>query len=215
MPEMVPRGSLKALPLPAEIPALSRTSPLLVLGDMDAVSHGLAEGTAGDRASDAYVGAVLGQVRISAGAFGPITRIRLAASSATARHHLDLVMRSANNVWSIRQGLDGADHALVEELEDLAAARLAPRNHKHAPRDAGLVVLLAQDHIYGPAVHQLRLLGVPTWVLQPGRYIAAELYKAATAVTVLSQGSQLEPGPLRVPEPCRLRMSGVSCSRAG
>jgi hypothetical protein len=186
MPEMVQRGSLKALPLPPELPAVSRTSELLVLGDMDAVSHGLAEGTAGDRASDACVGAVLGQVRISAGAFGAITRIRLAASSATARHHLDLVMRSANNVWSIRRGLDGADHALLEELADLAAARLAPRSHKHAC-DAGLVVLIAQDHIYGPAVHQLRLLGVPTWVPQPGRYIAAELYKAATAVTVLSQ----------------------------
>jgi hypothetical protein len=185
---MVPPGALKALPLPVELPAGSRISHLLVLGDMDAVSHGLAEGSAGDRASDAYVDAVLGQVRISVGAFGPITRIRLAASSATARHHLDLVTRSANNVWSIRRGLDGADHALLEELEDLAAARLALRNHKHAARDAGLVVLIAQDHIYGPAVRQLRLLDVPTWVLQPGRYIAAELYRAATAVTVLSQG---------------------------
>jgi hypothetical protein len=187
MLEMAPRGSLKALPLPAELLVVSPTSQLLVLGDMDAMSHGLAEGTAGDRASDAYVSAVLGQVRISARAFGPIARVRLAASSATARHHLDLVMRSANNVWSIRRGLDGADHALLEELEDLAAARLATRNHKHPARDAGLVVLIAQDHIYGPAVHQLRLLGVATWVLQPGRYIAAELYKAATAVTVLSQ----------------------------
>ena len=185
---MVPRGSLKALPLPVELPAVSRTSQLLVLGDMDAVSHGLAEGSVYDRASDAYVGAVLGQVRVSAAAFGPITRVRLAASSATARHHLDLITRSANNVWSIRQGLDGADHALLEELEGLAAARLAPRNHKHVARDASLVVLIAQDHIYGSAVRQLRLLGVPTWVLQPGRYIAAELYQAATAVTALSQG---------------------------
>lgn len=132
--------------------------------------------------------AVLGQVRISAGAFGSITRVRLAASSATARHHVDLVTRSANNVWSIRRGLHGADHALLEELEDLTAARLAPGNHKHVARDAGLVVLIAQDHIYAPAVRRLWLLGVPTWVLQPGRYIAAELYKAATAVTILSPG---------------------------
>jgi hypothetical protein len=187
MPEMVPRGSLTALPLPVELPALSRSSQLLVLGDMDALSHGLAGGTAGNRASDAYVGAVLGQVRISARAFGSITRVRLAASSATARHHLDLVTRSANNVWSIRRGLDGADHALLDELEDLIAARLAPRNHKHLAGNASLVVLIAQDHIYGPAVRQLRMLDVPTWVLQPGRNIAAELYKAATAVTVLSQ----------------------------
>jgi len=184
---MVPPGSLKALPLPDELPAVSRTSRLLLLGDMDAVSHGLAEGSVYDRASDAYVGAVLGQVRISVGAFGSITRVRLAASSETARHHMDLFTRSANNVWSIRRGLDGADHALLEELEDLTAARLAPRHDKHVARDVGLVVLIAQDRIYGPAVRQLRLLDVPTWVLQPGRYIAAELYKAATAVTVLSQ----------------------------
>ena len=179
---------MQALPLPAELPAVPRASQLLVLGDMDAVSHGLAEGTVYDRAPDAYVSAVLRQVRVSAGAFGSITRVRLAASGATARHHLDLITRSANNVWSIRRGLHGADYALLEELEYLAAARRAPRNHKYVARDAGLVVLIAQDHIYGPAVCQLRLLGVPTWVLQPGRYIAAELYRAATAVTVLSRG---------------------------
>jgi hypothetical protein len=48
------------------------------------------------------------------------------------------------------------------------------------------VILIAGDHIYAPAIRRLRLLGVPTWVLQHGRFIAADLYRAATAVTRLA-----------------------------
>ena len=94
--------------------------------------------------------------------------------------------RSANNVWSIRRGLDGADHALLEELEHLTAATIGANHGKHAERPANLVILIALDHIYAPAIRRLRLLGVPTWVLQPGRFIAADLYKAAAAVTRLA-----------------------------
>ena len=93
--------------------------------------------------------------------------------------------RSANNVWSIHRGLDGADHALLEELEYITAATIGADRNKNAGRPADLVVLIALDHIYAPAIRRLRLLGVPTWVLQPGRFIAADLYKAAAAVTRL------------------------------
>jgi hypothetical protein len=154
---------------------------------MDALSHGLAEGLALSRASDENVSAVLDQVMLTARQVGSRRcPVRWAASSATARYHLDLVTRSANNVWSIRRGLDGADHALLEELEHIAAATQGANQRRHAAPPADLIVLIAQDHIYAPAVRRLRLLGVPTWVLQPGRFIAADLYKAAAAVTRLA-----------------------------
>jgi hypothetical protein len=174
------------LPFPADLPALRQPSQLLVLGDMDALSHGLAEGS-GLRASDARVWAVLEQVTLTAAGLG--TRrcpVRWASSSATARYHLDLMTRSANNVWSIRRGLDGADHVLLEELEHLTGATISANRSKNAKRPADLVILIALDHIYAPAIRRLRLLGVPTWVLQPGRFIAADLYTAAAAVTRLA-----------------------------
>ena len=95
------------LPFPADLPALSPSPRLLVLGDMDALSHGLAEGSGCSRASDERVWAVLEQVMLTASGLGSRRcPVRWAASSATARCHLDLMTRSANNVWSIRRGLD-------------------------------------------------------------------------------------------------------------
>lgn len=174
------------LPFPADLAALLRPSQLVVLGDMDALSHGLAEGSGRSRASDARVWAVLEQVMLTVSGLGcPRLPVRWAASSATARHHLDVMTRSANNVWSIRRGLDGADYALLEELEWITAATIRADRNKNTSRPADLVVLIALDHIYAPAIRRLRLLGIPTWVLQPGRFIAADLYKAAAAVTRL------------------------------
>ncbi|MGH3219399.1 MAG: hypothetical protein ACRDPY_11935 [Streptosporangiaceae bacterium] len=174
------------LPFPADLPALPQPSQLVVLGDMDALSHGLAEGSARGRASDARVWAVLEQVMLTASGMGcRRLPVRWAASSATARHHLDLMTRSANNVWSIRRGLDGADYALLEELECITAATISADRNQNTCRPADLVVLIGSDHIYAPAIRRLRLLGIPTWVLQPGRFIAADLYKAAAAVTRL------------------------------
>jgi hypothetical protein len=175
------------LSFPADLPALPRAPHLLVLGDMDALSHGLAEGLAWSRAADTDVWAVLEQVMLTASRLGSRRcPVRWAASSATAKHHLDLMTRSANNVWSIRRGLNGADYALLEELEHITAATISAHHSKDTEPPADLVILIALDHIYAPAVRQLRLLGVPTWVLQPGRFIAADLYKAATAVTRLA-----------------------------
>ena len=184
---MASTGTEDVLPFPADLPALPRPPQLLILGDMDALSHGLADGSAGGRASDAHVWAVIERVMFTASRLG--TRrcpVRWAASSATARYHLDLMTRSANNVWSVRRGLDGADHVLLEEMEHITAATISAHQNKNARPLADLVVLIGQDHCYAPAVRRLRLLGVPTWVLQPGRFISADLYKAAAAVTRLA-----------------------------
>ena len=175
------------LTFPADLPALRPPARPLVLGDMDALSHGLAEGLACRRAPDAYIWAVLEQVTLTASRLGSRRYpTRWAASTETARYHLDVMTRSANNVWSIRRGLDGADYALLEELEYIEAATISASRGKDAERPADLIILIALDRIYAPVVRRLRLLGVPTWVLQPGRFIAAELYKAATAVTRLA-----------------------------
>ena len=180
-------AALDVLPFPVDLPALPRAPRLLVLGDVDALSHGLAEGSACSRASDAHVWAVLEQVMLTAARLGSRRcPVRWAASSATARHHLELMTRPADNVWwSVRRGLDGADHALLEELEYITAATISAHHTKNAEPPADLVILIGLDHIYAPAVRRLRLLGVPTWVLQPGRFIAADLYTAAAAVTRL------------------------------
>jgi hypothetical protein len=175
------------LTFPADLPALRQPARLLVLGDMDALSHGLAEGLVGRRAPDAHVWAVLEQVMLTASRLSSRgCPVKWAASSATARYHLDLMTRSANNVWSIRRGLNGADYALLEELEYIEAVTISANRDKNAEPPADLIILIASDHIYAPAIRRLRLLGVPTWVLQPGRFIAAELYTAATAVTRLA-----------------------------
>jgi hypothetical protein len=181
-------GAVKALPLPREIPPLPSGPRLLLLGDMDAVSHGLAEGRGGSsRASNEQVAAVLEQVQSAARALGSTRcQVRWAASTATVKYHLNLVTNSPSNTWAFRYGLDGADRALLEELDGLAAGRAGVAGRKQAGRRADLIVLIAQDHIYAPAVRRLRLQGIPTWVLQPGRYIAAELYKSAIAVTRLT-----------------------------
>ena len=71
-------------------------------------------------------------------------------------------------------------------LAHLTAATISANEGQHAGRQADLVILIALDHIYAPAIRGLRLLGVPTWVLQPGWFIAADLYKAAAAVTRLT-----------------------------
>ncbi len=182
-----------ALPRPAELPASPPYVRVEVLIDADAVSHGLAEGTGADRAPNNAVAACLATVQRTARALvrDPASgrggyRVRCAGSTETVRHHLDLVLAAPNNTWSFCRGIDVADLALLDSLESLAisASRRPDRRDCDASR-AHPVVLVAQDHIYAGTVRQLRLLGVPTWVLKPGRYIATDLYKAACAVTPL------------------------------
>jgi hypothetical protein len=183
---MTSSGTQDLLTFPADLPALPRPARVVLLADIDALSHGLAEGSGTSRATDAHLAAVLERVLLTVSGLGSRCPTRWAASSATARYHLNLVTRSANNVWSIRTGLDGADHVLLEELAQITAATMSGHRGKNARRPPDLVILIGADHIYAGAIRRLRLLGVPTWVLQPGRFIAADLYRAATAVSRLA-----------------------------
>ena len=176
--------TLETIPFPAELDPWRPVQRVLVLADMDAVSHGLAETSGASRVSDVEAGTLLRQVQRTAWATGAAyCHFRLAASSETAKHHLGLVTASANNQWSIRKGVDGADQAITEELDGLAAKVHAEQARKHGKTRSDLVILIGQDHAYGPSVRQLRLLGVPTWVLQPGQYISHHLYRPAACVT--------------------------------
>ena len=125
----------------------------------------------------------------------PHARMRCAVSTETATHHLAVLTSSGNNLFTIRRGLGGADGVLLEELTDLINARtMATRPGRKRPaRHADLVILVAEDGIYAPPVMQLRLLGIPTWLLVPGRSPAASLRSASCAVSCI--------GPAAWPEP--------------
>lgn len=176
------------LPYPAELPAGLPARPrVLQLIDADAVSYGLAEGTHRERAANQQVRACLDLVQATARAVDPRARIVCAASNATATRHLDVMTASGENTWLIRRGLDGADRALLEELDHLADLHQASYQlgRKRPAGPADLVLLVAQDHIFARSVRRLRLLGVPTWLLVPGRSVAHHLYTAACAVTII------------------------------
>src|SRR5579859_7161431 len=166
-PLSVPAGVLAQpipLPYPPELPAGLPARPrVLQLIDADAVSHGLAEGTHRERAANQQVRACLDLVQATARSVDPRARIVCAASSATATRHLDVMTAGGGNTWLIRRGLDGADRALLEELDHLAdlhhAFHRSGRKRPAGPAD--LVILVAQDHIFARSVRRLRLLGVP------------------------------------------------------
>lgn len=184
---IIPAGST-ALPLPPELPmGLAENPRVTRLIDLDAVSHGLARGAPRGRASDQKVQLFLDIVEASAKALDPHSRVRCAASSATAAHHLDVLMASGNNQWTIRRGLNGADQVLLEEMSDLINARLIATRpgYKRPAWHADLLILVGQDRIYTPSVGQLRLLGIPTWLIEPGSLAARLLRSRSCAVTYL------------------------------
>ncbi len=176
-----------ALPLPPELPGLPPRPRVLQLTDGDCVSYGLADGTPLGRASDQEVRSCLDRVHATATLLDPHARIRCAVSTETATHHLDVLTNARNNLFTIRRGLDGADGALLEELTDLIQAGLmATRPRRKRPiQHADLVILVARDGIYAPPVTRLRLLGIPTWLLVPGRSPAASLRSASCAVSCI------------------------------
>jgi hypothetical protein len=175
-----------ALSPPADLPELGARPRVLQLIDADAVSWGLA-GPASGRASDLQVQWWLEVAQATARSLDPRARARYAASSKTATHHLDVLTSSGNGTWSIRRGLNDANQVIIEELNALIEDRLlASRPHRPRPtRLADLVILVAADHIYAPAVRHLRLLRTPTWLMVPGRFVAASLYSCSSAVSFL------------------------------
>lgn len=204
-----------ALPLHPDLPqGLAPRPRVLLLIDADAVSWGLAASAASGRASDLQVRRGLDVLQATARALDPQARARHAASSKTAAHHLDVLTTSGNGTWSIRRGRDGADHVLLEELNDLIEARiLATRPRRPRPgRLADLVILAGADHIYAPAVRQLRLLQVPTWLIVPGLVAAASLCSCSSAVSFLGPE---HPGPARPRRPAEPQVPATLSSRSG
>jgi hypothetical protein len=188
----MPDGNIvpvRPLAWPPELPeAVAENPRVMRLIDVDSVSHGLADGTSLSRAPDRVVQHFLDIVQATARARDPQSRVRYASSSVTAAHHLDVLTAVGNNEWTIRRGLDGADHVLLEEMGDLisGARQIATTpGHVRAARRVNLVILAGQDHIYAPRVRQLRLLGIPTWLIVPGRQVAARLYSSACAVSFI------------------------------
>lgn len=178
---------LTALPRPPELPEVPPWSRVLQLTDGDCVSYGLVGSTGRCRASDQEVRSCLDRVHATAALFDPHARIRCAVSAETASHHLDVLTAARNNVFTIRSGLGGVAGALLEELTDLVDARLMATQpgRKRAARHADLVILVARDGIYAPPVMQLRLLGIPTWLIAPGGLAAATLRSAACAISCI------------------------------
>ena len=176
-----------ALPVPPDLPGLPPRPRVLQLTDGDCVSHGLADGAGRGRASDQEMRTCLDRVHAAAMLLDPHARVRCAVSTETAAHHFDILAAARNNSFAIRRGLDGADRALIEELTDLIGARtIATQTRRGRPAGlADLVILVGKDKIYAPPVRQLRLLGIPTWLIVPGRLPAVSSSRAACAVSVI------------------------------
>ncbi len=179
-----------AEPVPPELPGLPARPRVLQLTDGDCVSHGLADGTCRQRASDQEVRSCLDRVHATARLLDPHARIRCAVSTETRGgpiYHLAVLAAARNNLFTIRRGLDGADWALLEELADLIDVRMVATRpgRKRSAQVADLVILVGQDGIYAPPVRRLRLLGIPTWLLVPGRSAATSLCRASYAVSYI------------------------------
>jgi hypothetical protein len=213
-----PARPVTALPLHPDLaPDLAPRPRVLLLVDADVVSWGLADSTASGRAPDWQVRRCLDVLQATARALDPQARARHAASSKTATHHLDVLTAAGNGTWSIRRGRDGADQVLLEELNNLIETRVLatrPRRARRPARLADLVILVAADHIYAPAVRQLRLLRIPTWLIVPGQGPAASLYSCSSAVSFLGPGRPPFAHPNRPAEPAPVGRLPVQAAAA-
>lgn len=86
----------------------------------------------------------------------------------------------------------GRDYASDQEMR--SCLRRASRPVRKRPAWlADLVILVAQDESYAPPVRQLRLLGIPTWLLVPGLSAAAVLRGASCAISSLGASRPFGP----------------------
>jgi len=184
------------LELSDQLPQLPPNPRVLLLIDVDCVSYGLMEGT-GERACDEDMRACLELVHATAAGVDRRywTWTRRALSSATAKHHLDVLISAPSNSFTVRYGRNGADLALIEELDDLLKIRstAARPGRKRPTRLADLVILVGHDGIYAPQVGELRLLGTPTWLLALSDRVADSLLHAACAVDYIGPSRPGQP----------------------
>jgi hypothetical protein len=197
-------AGVAALPMPPELPeGLPARLRVLELINADAISWGVAGSSASGRASDLQVRRCLDIAQATARAMDTEARVRCAASERTAAHHKDIVSTTANATWLLRRGRDEANQVLLEELDDLINARLLTTGPHRPPSAslADLVILVAADRVYAPAVRRLRLLQIPTWLLVPCRFVSDALCRCSCAVSFLDPhtgNGRLIPRP-RVP----------------
>jgi hypothetical protein len=196
-------AGIAALPTPPELPAGLACRPrVLELISADSVSLGCG--------SDQDVRQCLDVAQATARALDPQARIRCAASAGTAIYHLDLLTASENNQWSVSRRPGAARQVLLEQMRDLADARLTAtgpgRKRQRRAGHADLVVLVGQEPLYAAPVRRLRLLGIPTWLLVPGHQVDPRLYAYACAVSFLgpdhpdkTTSGQLPPASARRP----------------
>jgi hypothetical protein len=172
------------LPVPELPTGLARHPRVLQLISADSVARGCG--------SARHVRRCIEVTQATARALDPQARIRCAASAGTAARHLDLLTASGNNQWSVSRRAGDAGQVLLEEMDDLISARLAatglgPKRQRRA-RPADLVILVGDDPACAPPVRRLRLLGIPTWLMVPGRQVPAPLYACACAVSFVGPG---------------------------
>lgn len=118
-------GQYDPLPRPPELPAgLAENPRVLLLANLDDISRGLAGDTPPGRASYRDVERCLGIVQATAHLLDPQSRIRCAASAATAAYYLDALTASGNNEWLVCPGTYDVSQALLEEMADLVYVRL-------------------------------------------------------------------------------------------
>jgi hypothetical protein len=160
------------LAIPTELrTTVGRPIGVAVVYDLDYLSHA---GPGGDRVDDATLASLTEMVEASASAFGTLSYVRAACSTATASAYRLTLAGAANNRWQAVKGRHGADACVVAELNHLATI-LRMR----------LVVLVGGEHAYVAPVLALRAVGVAVWVLYRPGSLSWRLYQAATSATPL------------------------------
>ena len=177
------------LPCPPELPdglpprRASSSSPTLTRCP---TAWSMAPPTAAPRTRDAVVPGPRARHRP---AIDPHPRVRCAASTATATHHLDILTASAaTTAGRSAAGSTAPTRRCSRSWTDLIDARLiATRPGRKRPgRLADLVILVGQDHIYATAGQAAAgCLGFPPGCSCPAVSSPPTLYAAACAVTFI------------------------------
>lgn len=176
--------------LPHGLPdGLARPLRILQLIDADAISASLVHDVATQCACERSLRSCLEIARVCAASHDPECRVRCAASVMTALHHVDVLTTGNSVMLAIRSGVEDARGVLLEEMAELIHARVSVGRSGgiRLARLPNLLILVATNRAYTPAVRRLRLLGIPCWLLVPGRYVAPSLRACACAVSFIGQ----------------------------
>lgn len=192
------------LRMPPRLPdGLVRAPRILELVDADAISASLVHDYTAHCPCDLPLSSCLEIAQVCGTSLDPESRVRCAASAMTAFHHVDVLINAGVVTLAVRRTVGDARRVLLEELADLIDARTSATRPggSQLPGLPNLLILLATSRVYAPAVRQLRLLGIPCWLLVPGYYAAASLRSCACAVSFIGPDDRLD-RPGRQPDNC-------------